>query len=249
MKTEKIGKHKVVYYDAINELPIVRYHIYNKMLLVDGGVGSDVTDFDNHLQRVIGFIQADKKEDAIKELQNVRQNIYLIQNTISPKHLAFAALITEIDGQPRGDISEEGLNATIAIINDTPAEAVEDKLAETKKKIETELQTYFPSVFSDSAEKEFFDLLIKRTKTVLEGIITKTDKKAEVDAITLEMLTFSRPHDFSTEKNVELAADKQFERICIMLSENLMCNPKAYTVLEFYSAFEYLKDKMKKLKN
>ena len=30
MRTEKIGKHSVEFYDAIDELPIVRFHKYQK---------------------------------------------------------------------------------------------------------------------------------------------------------------------------------------------------------------------------
>ena len=41
MKTTKIGERAVVLYDSIDELPILRFHAYNKMLLIDAGVGSD----------------------------------------------------------------------------------------------------------------------------------------------------------------------------------------------------------------
>lgn len=245
MKTIKIGKHKITYFDAISELPITRFHVYNKMLLVDSGVGSDITDFDSHAERIIAFLQKKDIESAIKEMQNLRQNLYLIQQTLSPKHMAFAALIKEIDGKPCDNISDDGLKETLAVLSEEKIGEFGKPLREAKKKIDTELQQYFPAIFGDSSEKEYYDLILKRTKAVLSGIVEKKDNSAEIEAITLELLTYIKPYDFANE-NIELAADRQFEKICFILTENLHCEPKKYTVLEFYSAFDYLKEKMKK---
>lgn len=245
MKTIRIGKHKVTFYDAIAELPITRFHVYNKMLLVDSGVGSDITDFDSHIERVIAFLKKKDNESAIKEMQNLRQNIYLIQQALSPKHMAFAALIADIDGKPCDNISDEGLKETLAKIANEKITEIDKPLHDSKKKIDGELQAYFPALFGDSSEKEYFDLILKRTKAVLSGIVEQTDKSAEIDSITLELLTYIKPFDF-TNDNIELAADRQSEKICLMLTENLHCEPKKYTVLEFYSAFDYLKEKTKK---
>ena len=79
----------------------------------------------------------------------------------------------------------------------------------------------------------------------MSGIVEKKDTTKDVDALTLELMTYVKPLDFTTE-NIELAADRQFEKICFMLTETLHCEPKKYTVLEFYSAFDYLKEKTKK---
>lgn len=244
MRTIKIGKHKVTIYDAISELPISRFHVYNKMMLVDSGVGSDITDFDAHAERIIAFLKKKDTENAIKELQNLRQNIYLIQQELSPKNMAFAALIKEIDGKPTDNISDDGLKETISIFRTEKKTDIDNTLAEAKKKIDTELQQYFPAIFGDSVEKEYFDILLKRTKAVLRGIVEEKDTTKDVDALTLELMTYVKPLDFTTE-NIELAADRQFEKICFMLTETLHCEPKKYTVLEFYSAFDYLKEKTK----
>lgn len=245
MKTLKIGKHKVTIYDAISELPITRFHVYNKMLLVDSGVGSDITDFDSHAERIIAFLQKKDTENAIKELQNMRQNIYFIQQALSPKNLAFAALVKEIDGKPFDNISDDGLKQVTAMFTNEKITEIDKPLREAKKKIDTDLQTYFPALFGDSSEKEYFDLLLKRTKAVLTGIVEKKDNSANIDAITIELMTYVKPRDFANE-NIELLVDRQFEKICLMLTENLHCEPKKYTVLEFYSAFDYLKEKTKK---
>ena len=38
MKEVELAGHKVVLYDSIDELPIARFHKYNRYLLVDAGV-------------------------------------------------------------------------------------------------------------------------------------------------------------------------------------------------------------------
>ena len=48
MKELKLAGHKVRLYDSIEELPICRFHAYNRMLLIDAGIGSDINDFDAH---------------------------------------------------------------------------------------------------------------------------------------------------------------------------------------------------------
>lgn len=245
MKTIKIGKHKVTFYDAIAELPISRFHVYNKMLLVDSGVGSDITDFDAHLERIVAFMQKKDNENAIKEIQNLRQNYYLIQQSLSPKHMAFAALIKEIDGKPRENLTDEALQEIVNMFAEEQKENIDKPLKEAKKKIETELQTYFPALYGDSSEKEYYDLILKRTKLVLKSIVEQKDLQTDIDAVGIELMTYIKPYDFAND-NIELAVDRQFEKLCILLTESLHCEPKKYTVLEFYSAFDYLKEKTKK---
>lgn len=134
MKTINIGKHKVTFYDAISELPISRFHVYNKMLLVDSGVGSDITDFDAHLERIVAFMHKKDNENAIKEIQNLRQNYYLIQQSLSPKHMAFAALIKEIDGKPRENLTDEALQEIVNMFAEEQKENIDKPLKEAKKK-------------------------------------------------------------------------------------------------------------------
>jgi hypothetical protein len=109
MKTIKIGKHTVEMYESIEDLPIVRFHKYNKMLLVDAGLGSDLADIDSHIEKTIAFMRTGKQDSAIAELMNMRKAVFFVQMNLSPKHLAFAALIHAIDGKETNDLSDDGL--------------------------------------------------------------------------------------------------------------------------------------------
>ena len=111
-----------------------------------------------------------------------------------------------------------------------------------KKKIDDELQMYFPRMFDDATIKEYYDELRNRTMLMLDAIINgdTEDKRAEIDKITTMLLLYNRPVVFSGSDNMEIQYDKQFENMCLMLSQHLHVNPKTFTVLEYYNAFEYI---------
>ena len=113
MRKIVLAKHKVELYDSIDELPIVRFHKYNKMLLIDAGVGSDLSDWDAHMEKVVRYCRLNQPDKAEKEIGNIRQNIYFIQSEISPKHLAFAALVKSIDGKLVDDLTDDGLQKVL----------------------------------------------------------------------------------------------------------------------------------------
>jgi hypothetical protein len=99
MKKVKIGKYQVELHDSIDELSMSRFHKYNKMLLIDAGIGSDLSDFDARIEKARVYCTTKAPELALMELDNLRQTVYFIQSELSPKHLAFCILIKSIDGE------------------------------------------------------------------------------------------------------------------------------------------------------
>lgn len=248
MVTLNIGKHTVEIYDTIDELPIVRFHKYQKLLLVDSGVGADISAFDQRLERARRFIALGNTEKAEQELQNLRQCVFLIQSEINPRHRAFAALVAKIDGEPCNDLSDDALAAVTAKLQDVPESELTARLDAVKKKIDEELMVYFPSLFNDSEVKEYYDLLRKRTLAVLEAIVAGEQEPARnkaVDKLTTLLITYSNPKTFSGPESAEIQFDRQFENLCLVLSEQLHVRPKEYTVLEFYNAFDFVREKAK----
>lgn len=247
MRTVQIGTMRVELYDAIEELPMRRFHKYNKMLLVDSGIGSDMADFDRHIEKIIAYCKSKNPELAAVELDNMRQNVYYIQTGLSPRHMAFAVLVKSIDGKPCEDISDEGLQKTVAMFADVPIVEIAAQNGTVKKKIDDELQLYFPKVFDDASVKEYYDELRRRTLLVLDAVINGEDerKAAELDRVTMELLLYNKPRSFGGSENMEVKYDKQFERMCLMLSQYLNIDPKCYTVLEYYNAFEYIREEIK----
>ena len=246
MVTTKIGKHTVEMYDTIDELPIVRFHKYQKLLLIDSGVGSDIAAFDQRTEKMRRYLMDGKTEKAQQELENLRQSVFMIQNEISPKNRAFAVLVAKIDGRECNDLTDDALLRITAELNDVPEKELTAQLEAVKKKIDGELRTYFPALFADSTVKEYYDLLKKRTLGVLQNIIDGVDNPdatPEIEKLTTALITYSNPKCFSGPESAEIQFDRQFENICLVLSEQLHVKPKEYTVLEFYNAFDFVQER------
>ena len=248
MVTVKIGKHTVEMYDAIDELPIVRFHKYQKLLLIDAGIGSDIAAFDQRTEKVRRFLMDGKPEQAAKELSNLRQCVWMIQTGISPKNRAFAALVSKIDGKEYTDITDDVVESILDVLKDAPIKELTAQLEAVKKKIDDELMLYFPAIFNDSTIKEYYDILKRRTLAVLNNIVAgkrRPDRTPEIEKLTTALITYTKPQLFSGPESAEIQFDRQFENLCLALSEQLHVKPKEYSVLEFYNAFDFLQERAK----
>lgn len=246
MVTTKIGKHTVEMYDAIDELPIVRFHKYQKLLLIDAGIGSDIAALDQRIEKTRRFLMDGKPDQAQQELANLRQSVFFIQNGISPRHRAFAVLVKSIDGRECNDISDDALKQLTDTLNDAPEKELTARLDAVKKKIDGELRVYFPGLFADSEIKEYFDLLKKRAMAILSNIIAGVDRPdttPDVERLNTALITYSNPKTFAGSESVEIQFDRQFENLCLVLSEQLHVKPKEYSVLEFYNAFDFVQER------
>ena len=133
MKTLNLNNMEIKIYDDIDELPIVNFQKYNKYIMLDAGLGSDVDSVDQHIVNIAKLINTDKKK-AVQELQNMRQNMHLIVNELSPKYMAFASLIHSIDGKEVTDLSDSNLKSIIEQINKVKNYKIVDLLLWLKKK-------------------------------------------------------------------------------------------------------------------
>ena len=249
MVTVKIGKHTVEMYDAIDELPIVRFHKYQKLLLVDAGIGADITAFDQRIEKTRRFLMDGNADEAKKELSNLRNCVWMIQNGVNPRNRAFAALVAKIDGRECSDMADDALEKILDTLKDSPIKDVTAQLEAVKKKIDGELMLYFPALFNDASVKEYYDILKRRTLAVLNNIVAgmdNPDETAEIEKLTTALITYTKPQLFNGPESVEIQFDRQFENLCLALSEQLHVKPKEYTVLEFYNAFDFLQDRAKK---
>lgn len=114
MKTFRTKKNDVVeIYDEINEMPIKNYLAMQKMALLDGGLGSDLQAIDEHLQKIYAFVEVNDMQSFKAECENLRTNVFFIQNGINPKMYTYAAMVKSINGEENNDLSEHGLNAIL----------------------------------------------------------------------------------------------------------------------------------------
>lgn len=241
MKVLKINNKDVRVYDSIDEMPIVNFQKYNKYLLIDSGIGSDVDDIDSHIIKIAKFIKAGNSKKALQELQNMRQNIYMVNSGISPNYLAFAALIHDIDGKEVTDLSDDGLKATLESLKEVKHSVIIDFLLWLKKKVATELETYFPGDFVNPKEKEAYDKLKNRTLLVLDSIINDSDNAEQIDAVDAVLIDMHTPKSFIGSESIEIKYDKQFESTCLLIAQKTSMDAKKMTVLQFYNAIDNIK--------
>lgn len=135
MNTIKVKGKTVRYYDSIEELPVQRFHKFNKYLLIDSGIGSDLNDIDNHIYKILAFINAKDTESAKREVLNLRQNLYFVSQEINLRHASFMVLIESIDGKPNNDLSEEGIQRTLKLFENEKRGFLESLIDGVKKKL------------------------------------------------------------------------------------------------------------------
>lgn len=244
MRRTDIGGHKVEMYDSIDQLPILRFHAFNKMLLIDAGVGSDLADFDSHIERVTRFMQSGDTDNAAKELANMRLNVYMIQQGVSPEHLAFAALVKSVDGVACDDLTTDGLTKTLEMLKEATRQETAAETEAAKKKIEEEVRLYFPKMTDDTEVKEYYDTLRKRTLLQIDIICNgETEEKSrQLEELTTKLVTSDKPKQYSGSDGAEIQHDKNFEDMCIVISKELNVNAKTMTVLEYYNAVEFVRE-------
>ena len=137
MKTIDTGKHVIKLYDSVDELPIGAYQRYNKFLLIDAGIGSSIDDFDAHIVKLAKLIGNNEREKAIQELHNMRQHLFMINSKVSPKYLAFAALVYSIDGKKIEAVSDDDYSELLTKIQEMPHSLLTKTLDWLKKKLQT----------------------------------------------------------------------------------------------------------------
>ena len=244
MVEKQIAGHRVKLYDAIDEMPIVRFQKFQKYILIDSGIGGDVAAFDRRCEKIRRYLSQSKNDLAGQEMQNLRQCVYMIQSELNPGHRAFACLVESIDGERADDLSDEGLARVVSKLAGMTYGEAASELGAVKKKIDSELSTYFPALFNGSETKEYFDLLKKRTLAILDGL--SRGELVNVDDITTQLVCFSKPKNFSGSGGIEVEFDRNFETLCLSLSENLGIRPKECSVLEFYNAVDFLQERARK---
>lgn len=243
-----LGTHEVTMYDSIEELPIERFQKYNKMLMLDAGLGSDTSALDAHLARVGEFIKAKDLTNAAAEIDNVRQTLFNVQNGLTPHFLSLIPLMAELDGEPLTDMSDESLKAVYEKLKDVTVGTYEATASEVKKKIEGELRAYFNQSVESSTSKEYYELMRRRALLMCDELADGKDRSEEIREIESQMVRMDKPRAFQGQKNSEVIYDKNFVGCCIAIAQNLNMDAKRMTVLEYYRAIEVLEEQQREMK-
>lgn len=243
----EVKGHKLVIFDSPDEMPVARFHKFSKYMLIDGGLGSDISAIDKHIGRLIELNTRGMRDDIDTELRNMRQSIAMALDGFDGKVLALSVLVKSVDGKPRDDISEEGLRQTAEMFREERVDRLVQWLVGIKKKIDAELTAYFPQLFGKATDAEYASLVRKRCNAILTGIIEGRDTSAEVAKIEGDMWLFEDVKPFWNGE-FEVKYDRQYEDMCLYISGELHKDAKGMTVTEYYSAYELLDKRGKEIK-
>ena len=141
----KLGKHKIEFYDSIDLMPFDRFNSFNKFIMLDAELGSDVIAFDQKISKIFEFLGKEMTKNATNELYNLRVVYHNIMEMNNNKGLAFACLIRSIDGEPLKNYSIENLRAVLEKLNSWGLKMldVSEHSDNVKKKNRTRTKTFF----------------------------------------------------------------------------------------------------------
>lgn len=152
MRTLKKKGHTIELFDSIKELTIDRHHEFQKLALLDMGVGSDISAIGSHFSTFHHLLINKKADEALLEARNLHNNFFYILEKINVKSFCFHAFIKTIDRKPIKDFSEEGIKANLKKMSwfGLLQSDVEDVLEDIKKK----LTQNFEPIFLISSENQ-----------------------------------------------------------------------------------------------
>lgn len=127
-------------YETIDEMPILRKHLFDKFLIMDSGMGSTMQDVEVRLQKLDVFLVEKNFDKALAERKNLHHTIFNGMAQINFKSLAFAALVYKVKGKKvqvdNESQAEEALTLIAPLVNFGD---VAEFTNEVKKKLLTSL--------------------------------------------------------------------------------------------------------------
>lgn len=144
MKEFTHNGHKIEMYASIEELPVTRFQDFNRLMLIDAGIGGDLDTADRHLSAILRYNAQGDREKLQKEVMNLRQNLAFTMANISPEMGAFFALVKSIDGKPIEDLSEDGIRRATEMIakKGITRGQVKEWMKDVKKKLTKGLRSF-----------------------------------------------------------------------------------------------------------
>ena len=108
--------HTIKMYDDIDLLPIDRFTMFNRCIMLDSEIGGSLVDIDKRLLKTHQFIDKDMKDEAFQEIHNLRSTFTNVLNNISPNNYTFACMVRSINGVPETECTIERIGDVIKIL-------------------------------------------------------------------------------------------------------------------------------------
>ena len=140
-----VNGNTVEWYDSVDNLPIRRFFSFSKYVMLDSGIGGSPEDVQKRMAHLVRFIRADKKEDAIMEINNLSQAIDFSMRGMNFHGKAAYCMIKSINGKSYPDnLSDDDMDD----IEDSLSKArfgfglLMERYTELKKKLNLNLTSF-----------------------------------------------------------------------------------------------------------
>ena len=257
MITLKWNNHIIECFDSIQETSIVRYQKFNLNLLIDSGIGSDMSAIGTRIGTIKNLIPVDAKKANV-ELDNLYQSISFVIANLSPKYRAFVCTIKSINGRliDESELTEGGITKIIEELGNKKIlhSMIERIVNAVKKKFEGEFETFFPEMVTNGKAIEHYQYLKDRVLLVLKKIQTKGEKlnidiDKQIKVIDNFFIDAIKPKVFHGAQGMEVVMINNFENTCTMLEvHNFANDAKKLMTISFYQRLETLKKNLTKNK-
>lgn len=249
MIIDKIGGHTIERYNSIENLPIPRFMNFNRLLMLDSGIGSDHESIDKHDMKIIMFAQKGDMDKVIQEVMNRNQCQKFIMDHVSPKNMSYAVTVHSIDGDIQYDYSDDSCKRIVERLGSwgTTQSWLGAAIESLRKKLEAELDDYFPGRFDSPDIKEMYSKRKKRTQLLLNIILNKASEtvNAEIEKIDDYLYKLINPMNYAGQRGAESKYITAYEEMSFILSQHTNQLPKKMTTMEYFQAWEIVKKQMK----
>ena len=134
MITEKIGGYKIERFNSIEELPINRHMTFNRLAMVDAGIGATIKAIDAHDKQIIAYARSGDTNKVIQQTLNRNKAMNLIIQGYNPNLMCYVTLIKSINGEPLYDLSDENLKKVVDMLGKSGKQSKLTKIIDDVKK-------------------------------------------------------------------------------------------------------------------
>lgn len=239
MLTSEIQGHTIVTYNSIDEIPAGRYHTLNNQILVDSGVGNDLSAIQRRIATIASLIKKDPNS-AITECKNLSDSFYLTIQDISPEMAAFSSLVYSIDGEVIGDLTDDKVAWIRNKTKNIHLGWFRDLLKRTRRLFRQEMFTHFGAGNGGNV-KEYY----QRLKTKLEFELKRIQGKVtEQDIKVIEEFENTKTviHAVLGEGGTQVKDIQGFDKVCAVLTKYFNgSEAKNLSTKEFYTRLNLMK--------
>lgn len=145
MRQETYNGNQVVIYDSIEDLPITRFHKFNKYAMIDAGIGSNIDDHDRHFETLREMNRRGDRNNLDQALLNAQQRVRFMLQGVNPSTMSFAVLVKSINGKEYNDLSDLGIDTVIEALgkHGVSYRMISGLIEYVKKKLRRKLRSIF----------------------------------------------------------------------------------------------------------